>query len=155
MSKRGISTVMVAGIIIVILVVAAVGVYIVTRPGPAPTEFTYDMLTTSPAALTWGEDVTVSVNVTNPATTEVTGNATIVLNGAVTLKKTVTLAANETRMVEFTFTNGTYTSPGLYTVTIPGTTIQNTFTVRAIARVGLVLATGGLGDKSFNDISYS
>ena len=155
MNKRGISTVAVVGIIIVILVVAAVGIYVVTRPSPAPTVFEYDMLTASPAAFTWGEDVTVSVNVTNPATTEVTGNVTIVLNGAVTLKKTETLAANETRTVKFTFSNGTYTAPGPYTVTIPGTTIQNTFTVKEIARVGLVLATGGLGDKSFNDLSYS
>ena len=155
MNKRGISTIAVAGIIIVILVVAAVGVYVVTRPGPAPTVFEHDMLTASPVAFTWGEDVTVSVNVTNPATTEVTGNVTIVLNGAVTLKKTETLAANETRTVKFTFSNGTYTAPGPYTVTIPGTTIQTTFTVKAIARVGLVLATGGLGDKSFNDISYA
>ena len=155
MSKRGISTIAVAGIIIVILVVAAVGVYIVTRPGPAPTQFTYDFLTASPAALTWGEDVSVSVNVTNPETTEVTGNVTIVLNDAITLKKEVTLAANETRMMEFTFANGTYTAPGLYTVKIPGTTIQNTFTVRAIARVGLILATGGLGDKSYNDLCYA
>jgi basic membrane protein A len=155
MNKRGISTVAVVGIIIVILVVAAVGVYIVTRPSPAPTEFAYDMLTASPVAFTWGENVTVSVNVTNPETTEVTGNVTIVLNDAVTLKKTETLAANETRTVKFTFSNGTYTSPGPYTVTIPGTTIQTTFTVKEIARVGLVLATGGLGDKSFNDISYA
>jgi len=155
MSRRGISTMAVAGIIIVILVVAAVAVYVVTRPSPPPTEFEYDMLTTSPAAFTWGDDVTVSVNVTNPATTEVTGNVTIVLNSIVTLTKTETLAANETRMVKFTFSNGTYTAPGLYTVTIPGTTIQNTFTVRAVARVGLILATGGLGDKSFNDISYA
>jgi len=155
MSKRGISTIMVAGIIIVILVVAAVGVYIITRPGPAPTTFAYDMLTASPVAFTWGDEVTVSVNVTNPATTEVTGNVTIVLNGAVTLKKTETLAANETKMVKFAFSDGTYTTPGLYTVTIPGTNIQSTFTVKPVASVGLVLATGGLGDKSFNDISYS
>jgi basic membrane protein A len=155
MSKRGISTVMVAGIIIVILVVAAVGVYLATRPSPAPTEFEYDMLTASPVAFTWGEDVTVSVNVTNPKTSEVTGNVTIVLNGAVTLTKTETLAADETRMVKFTFSDGTYTSPGPYTVTIPGATIQTTFTVKEIASVGLVLATGGLGDKSFNDIAYA
>jgi len=155
MSKRGISTVAVVGIIIVVLVVAAVGVYVATRPSLPPTEFAYDMLTASPAAFTWGENVTVSVNVTNTATAEVTGNVTIVLNGAVTLKKTETLAANETRMVKFTFSNGTYTAPGLYTVTIPGATIQNTFTVKAVARVGLVLGTGGLGDKSFNDLSYS
>jgi basic membrane protein A len=155
MNKRGISTVMVAGVIIVILVVAAVGVYIITRPSPAPTEFAYDMLTASPVAFTWGEDVTVSVNVTNPATTEVTGNVTIVLNGAVTLKKTETLAANETKMVKFTFSDGTYTAPGLYTVTIPGATIQSSFTVKPVASVGLILATGGLGDKSFNDISYA
>jgi len=145
----------VAGVIIVILIVAAVAVYLYTRPSPTPTVFKYDMLTTSPAALTWGEDVTVSVNVTNPETTEVTGNVTIVLNGAVTLKKTETLAAGETKMVKFTFSNGTYTAPGLYTVTIPGTTIQNTFIVRAVARVGFILATGGLGDKSYNDLCYA
>jgi len=154
-NKRGISTMVVAGIIIVVLVVAAVGIYIYTRPSLPPTEFEYITLNASPASFTWGEEVNVTVTFRNAETAEVTGNVTITLNDVVTLKKTETLAANETKTVTFSFSNGTYTAPGLYTVKVPGTTLQNTFTVKAIARVGLVLATGGLGDKSFNDISYA
>ena len=155
MNKRGISTMVAAGIIIVVLVVAAVGIYIYTRPSAPPPELEYITLTASPASFTWGEEVNVTVTVRNPETTEVTRNVTITLNDAVTLKKTETLAANETKTVKFTFSDGTYTAPGMYTVKVPGTTLQNTFTVKAIARVGLVMATGGLGDKSFNDISYA
>jgi len=155
MSKRGISTIAVAGIIIVVLVVAGIAVYVATRPSPPPAEFEYDFLSVSPASFTWGETVTVSVNVTNPETTEVTGNVTIELNGVIALRKTETLAAGQTKKVTFSFSNGTYTAPGMYKVTIPGTKLQNTFTVKARAQVGLILATGGLGDKSFNDISYA
>jgi len=154
-NRRGISTAIAAGIIIVILVVAAVAVYIATRPSPTPTKLNYSTLAVSPASVLWGEPVTVSVNVTNTEATEVTGNITIALNNVVTLTKTETIAANKTKSVTFTFSNGTYTAPGLYTVSIPETTLQNTFTVRARAQVGLILATGGLGDKSFNDISYA
>jgi len=155
MNRRGISTTVVAGIIIVVLVVAAVAVYVVTRPSPPPPEFEYSTLNASPSSLMWGESVTISVNATNPQASEVTANVTISLNGVVTLTKEETLAASQTKTVTFTFANGTYTAPGLYTVSIPGTTLQYTFTVKARADVGLVLATGGLGDKSFNDIAYA
>jgi len=156
MSKKAISTIMAAGIIIIIvLAAAAVAAYIATRPKPLPPEFEINTLTVSPSSFTWGEPVTVSVNVRNPEDAEVSGNVTIVLNSVVTLTKTETLAANKTKTVTFTFSNGTYTAPGMYTVTVPGTTLQNSFTVKARAQVGLILATGGLGDKSFNDIAYA
>jgi basic membrane protein A len=154
-NKRGVSTMLVAGIIIVVLVIAAVGVYIYTRPTVPTTAFEYVTLNASPASFTWGDEVNVTVTVRNTETTEVTENVTITLNDAVTLKKAETLAANETKTVTFLFSNGTYTAPGLYTVKVPGTSLQNSFTVKAIAHVGLVMATGGLGDKSFNDISYA
>jgi len=154
MTKRGISTIVVVGIVIVILIVAAVAVYLVTRPGVQPGEFEISALTASPSSVTWGETVTISVDVQNTGETEATGNVTIVLNG-VDLTKTATLAANETKTVTFTVSNGTYTVPDTYTVTVQGTTLTDTFTVEARAHVGLIIATGGLGDKSFNDISYA
>jgi len=156
MSKKAISTIVAVGIVIVILIVAAVAVYLVTRPGPQPLpgEFAISALTASPSSVTWGETVTISVDVQNTGETEVTGNVTIVLNG-VDLTKTATLAANETKTVTFTVSNGTYTAPETYTVTVQGTTLTDTFTVEARAHVGLIIATGGLGDKSFNDISYA
>ena len=156
MNRKAISTIMAAGIIVIVVVaVVAAAAYIVTRPAPTPAQFEISTLTASPSSFTWGESVTVSLNVRNPQNTEVTGNVTIALNNVVTLTKTETLAANATKTVTFAFSNGTYAAPGLYTVTSPGTTLQNSFTVKARAHVGLVLATGGLGDKSFNDISYA
>jgi basic membrane protein A len=157
MSKKAISNTAAAVIIVVIVIVAAVGVYLATRPGapPIPGEFEISALTVSPSSVTWGETVTISVDVQNTGETEVTENIPIVLNDVVNLTKTETLAANETKTVTFPVSNGTYTAPGTYTVTVPGTTLTDTFTVEARAHVGLVLATGGLGDKSFNDISYA
>lgn len=155
MNKKAISTIMAAVIIIIVLAAAAAAAYIATRPKTIPPEFEINTLTVSPSSFTWGENVTVSVNVRNPEDIEVTGNVTIALNSVVTLTKTETLAANKTKTVTFTFSNGTYTAPGMYTVTVPGTALQNSFTVKARAQVGLILATGGLGDKSFNDIAYA
>jgi len=152
MSKKAISTMAVVGIVLAIVIVAAVAVYFVTRPGEKlPGEFEISALTVSPSSVTWGDTVTISVDVQNTGENEVTGNVTIVLNGAVESTKTETLAANETKTVTFTVSKGT----GTHTVTVQGTTLTSTFTVEAVAKVGLIIATGGLGDKSFNDISYA
>jgi len=152
MSKKAISTTVAAGIVIIIVIIAAVAVYLATRPEEKlPGEFEISALTVSPSSVTWGDSVTVSVDVQNTGETEVTGDITIALNGVVESTKTETLAANETKTVTFTVTKGT----GTYTVTVQGTTLTGTFTVEAVAKVGLIMATGGLGDKSFNDISYA
>ena len=132
MDKKAIATnIAILIVIIIILVASVIGVvwYFVTLPKPVeplPGEFELSNLTISPSSVTVGESVTISVDVTNTGETNVTGTITLALNDVVETTKTVTVAANETETVTFTVTKSV---PGIYAVTIPGTTLTGTFTV--------------------------
>jgi len=132
MDKKAIATnIAILIVIIIILVASVIGVvwYFVTLPKPVeplPGEFELSGLTISPSSVTVGESVTISVDVTNTGGTNVTGTITLVLNDVVETTKTVTVAANETETVTFTVTKSV---AAIYTVTIPGTTLTDTFTV--------------------------
>ena len=108
-------------------------------------------LTISPSSVTAGSSVSISVGIENTGETTGFGTIVIALNNVVEATKNETLAAGETKAVAFTVSKDV----GTYTVTVPGTTLTGVFTVEPVAEVGLILATGGLGDKSFNDISYA
>jgi len=117
--------------VIIILIASLVGVVwmLVTRPPavePLPVEFKLEALNISPSSVTVGESVTISVNVTNTGGTNVTGTITLILNDQYETEKTVTVAANKTKTVTFTVTKSVV---AIYTVTIPGTTLTDTFTV--------------------------
>jgi len=132
MDKKAIATnIAILIVIIIILVASVIGVvwYFVNLPKPVeplPGEFELSNLTISPSSVTVGESVTISVDVTNTGETNVTGTITLALNDVVETTKTVTVAANETETVTFTVTKSV---AAIYTVTIPGTTLTDTFTV--------------------------
>jgi len=118
----------------------------------APGKIDIKTLAISPSSVTAGSSVSISVGIENTGKTTGFGTIVIALNNTVEATKSETLAAGETKTVTFTVSK----DAGTYTVTIPGTTLTGTFTVEtAVAKIGLILATGGLGDKSFNDISYA
>ena len=106
-------------------------------------------LAISPSSVTVGSSVSISVGIENLGKTMGFGTVIIALNNAVEAAKNETLTAGEIKTVTFTLSKGV----GTYTVTVPGTMLTGIFTVKG--KVGLILATGGLGDKSFNDISYA
>jgi ABC-type transport system substrate-binding protein len=134
MNKKAIArNIAILYLIIIILAASVIGVvlYVVTLPPtptvkPLPGEFELSDLTVSPSSVTIGEDVTISVDVTNTGETSVTGTVTLILNGVYEAEDTVTVAANETKTVTFTVAKSVV---ALYTVTIPGTTLTDTFTV--------------------------
>jgi ABC-type transport system substrate-binding protein len=132
MDKKAIATnIAILIMIIIILVASVIGVvlYFVTLPPkvkPLPGEFELSDLTISPSSVTVGESVTISVDVTNTGETNVTGTVTLILNGQYENEDTVTVAANGTKTVTFTVTKSVV---AIYTVTIPGTTLTDTFTV--------------------------
>jgi basic membrane protein A len=117
----------------------------------APGKIEIKSLTISPSSVVEGSSVSVSVGIENIGKTTGFGTITVALSNIVEATKSETLAAGEAKTVAFTVSK----EAGTYTVTIPGTTLTGTFTVEAaVAKIGLILATGGLGDRSFNDISY-
>jgi len=133
-------------LVIIILGASVVGVvwYYVSQPGPTPPppplpgEFEVSDLSVSPSSVTEGASVTVSTEVTNAGETEVTGTVTLALNDVVEDTETVTLEAGETKTVTFTVTKDV----GEYEVTIPGTTLTDTFTV-----TGVVVVPTFVGDN--------
>lgn len=126
-SKSAIARLQIGLMIIVIVLAAVAGYfgYLALTPGPAPLpgEFELSDLVISPTSAMEGEDVTISVNVTNVGEAAVTGDITLRLDGAVETSKTVTVEAEETETVTFTVTKG----PGEYEVDVHGLT--DTFTV--------------------------
>jgi len=117
----------------------------------APGKIEIKTLAISPSTVTVGGSVSISVGIENAGKTTGFGTIVVALNNTVEATKNETLAAGETKTVTFTVSKDV----GTYTVTIPGTTLTGMFSVEAVARIGLILATGGLGDKSFNDVSYA
>jgi basic membrane protein A and related proteins len=117
----------------------------------SPGKIEIKTLTIAPSSVMVGSSVSISVGIENPGETTGSGTIVVALNDVVEATKNETLAAGETKTVIFTVSK----DGGIYTVTIPGTTLTGIFTVEPVAEIGLILATGGLGDKAFNDISYA
>jgi basic membrane protein A len=117
----------------------------------SPGKIDIKTLTITPSSVTAGSSVSISVGIENSGKTTGFGTIVIALNNVVEATKNETLAVNEIKTATFIVSK----EAGTYTVTIPGTTLTGMFTVEPVAEIGLILATGGLGDKSFNDISYA
>jgi ABC-type transport system substrate-binding protein len=135
MNKKALTTTTTALIIIVVILAAAlIGtvVYFIIQPPtepppPPPAEFTFSNLTVEPDTVSEGASVTITINVTNTGTTEVTGPVSLLLNGVVEEIKNVTLAGDESKVITYTASK----TAGDYTVTFPGTSLTDSFTVSA------------------------
>jgi len=150
MDSKGIARNTAILICVAVIIVAGVAVYFVTRPGPAPMpgEFELSNLVIEPTEVLEGNNVTISVNVTNVGETNVTGPITLKLKGAVEASQDVTLAPGESKIVTFIVAK----DAGDYTVAIG--TLTGTFTATKRPRIAVVSDVGGRGDLSFNDMAY-
>jgi PGF-pre-PGF domain-containing protein len=95
-----------------------------TAMTPAPAAFTVSALTISPSQVSVGEDVSISVTVTNTGDLAGTYTVTLEINGIVENTENVTLAGGATRVVTFTISEDT---EGTYNVDVNGQT--GSFTV--------------------------
>ena len=148
-------------IIIVILSAGLIGVgYIyLTRPSPVtppPAEFHFSNLTVTPASVTAGSSVTVSINVTNTGGVQLTGTITLLLNNVKEAEQTIILAASASQIVTFTVANK---PAGTYAVSLPGTTLTGTFSVVSGAPIfvtqnKLVYESGGTYQWLDPHVSY-
>lgn len=125
-------------LIIVILAAALIGVaayFIFLQPEEAPappSEFEFEEPSASPSPVSKGEDVTISINVTNTGETNVTGPVSLLLNNALEETKDITLEGGKWQIVTFTVDTSTL-SAGTYTVSFPGTDYTTTFEVTVLA----------------------
>ncbi len=136
MNKKAITRTMAVFILVVIILAGAlIGTiwYFLSQPTiePLPGEFEVSNLTVTPSEALEGEEVTISVDVTNTGETEITGTVTLVLSDVVETSWTETLAAGETKTLTATVTK----DAGEYAVTIPGTNLSGTLTITGIPTV--------------------
>jgi len=150
MNSKGIARNTAIIICVVVIIVAGVAVYLVWRPGPAPMpgEFELSDLVIEPTEVLEGNNVTISVNVTNVGEENVTGPITLKLKGVVEASQDVTLAPGESKIVTFTVAK----DAGVYTVAIGALT--GSFTATKRPRIYVVSDIGGRGDLSFNDMAF-
>jgi PGF-pre-PGF domain-containing protein len=107
-----------------------------TAMTPAPAAFTVSALTISPSQVSVGEEVSISVTVTNTGGTVGTSTVTLKINGAVKAIENVTLAGGATELVVFTVAGD---KEGTYSVEVNG--LAGTFTV-ITPPIGLALLIG-------------
>jgi len=93
-------------------------------PAPGEAEFVVENLTISPEEVKEDETVAISISVTNVGELEGTYAATLRINGVAVENKSITLAAEGSGQVAFTYTAA---APGEYNVSLGGRT--GTFTV--------------------------
>ena len=94
-------------------------------PTPAPSTFSLSALSISPAEIEIGEEVTVSVTVTNVGGQSGSYEVTLKVNNAVVDTAKITLSAGTSKKVTFTTSRDT---AGTYTVNVNG--LSGTFAVK-------------------------
>jgi len=107
-----------------------------TAMTPAPAAFTVSSLTISPSQVSVGEEVSISVTVTNTGDLAGTYTVTLKINGIVENTENVTLAGGATELVVFTVAGN---KEGTYSVEVNG--LAGTFTV-ITPPIGLALPIG-------------
>lgn len=88
-------------------------------PDPAPATFTVSDLSVDPAVIHAGDQIAVSVRVTNAGAVIGSGSVTLTVNGEITASRTLTLGAGETQTVSFLLVKDI---PGTYVVAVNGLT---------------------------------
>jgi PGF-pre-PGF domain-containing protein len=119
-----------------------------TAMTPAPAAFTVSALTISPSQVSVGEEVSISVTVTNTGDLAGTCTVTLKINGIVENTENVTLAGGATRVVTFTVsedTEGTYNinvngQTGAFTVVKPTPAPTNWSLIAGIVGLIVVIA---------------
>ena len=114
--------------------------------GDGPATFEVTNLIVEPSETTIGRTVTVKANVTNTGDAEGTYTVSLKINGKVEDSKDVTLAAGETKLVEFSYTP---VAEGTYIIAIGDMTaiLKVTPTSEAKFRVGPVVKLRPVNDE--------
>jgi hypothetical protein len=117
---------------------------------PAPAAFTVSALTISPSQVSVGEEVSISVTVTNTGDLAGTYTVTLKINGIVENTENVTLAGGATMVVTFTISEdieGTYNvevgvQTGAFTVAkLQPTTMSWPLIVGVVGAIGISVST--------------
>jgi len=88
-------------------------------PDPAPAKFTVSDLSVDPAVIHPGDQIAVSVRVTNAGAVRGSGSVTLTVNGEIMASESLTLGAGETQTVSFLLVKDI---PGTYVVAVNGLT---------------------------------
>ena len=113
-------------------------------PAPAPAAFSLSNLTIQPAEVEPGEELAITVDITNTGGTEGSYTATLMINGVKEADKSVPVAAGGTKTVTFSVTRE---DAGSYNVVVDG--LSGSFTVVTPASaVEYVIGGGGPAEAS-------
>ena len=99
-------------------------------PPPSPADFRVSNLAVTPSEVGVGEEVVVSVEVSNSGGSQGTYTATLEINGGAVETKDIVVAAGATETVSFQLTEDT---PGMYTASLDGLTATLKVGVELIA----------------------